>query len=188
MTETFEPFRVVALNGSLRKSSTNAGLIQEAKSALHERASVSVLQIDSLPFYNMDMETEIPPSVSHFLHELGESDGYIIATPEFNMSYTGVLKNALEWASRSSLGAPMKNKPVAVMGATPLALGTAQAQSHLRQVLFGLQVNLIQRPVVMVGMAREKFDEQGTLHHEETKSLVKQQMDALLDAMKESKR
>jgi chromate reductase, NAD(P)H dehydrogenase (quinone) len=82
----------------------------------------------------------------------------------------------------------MKNKPVAVMGATPLAYGTAQAQSHLRQVLFGSQVHLIQRPMVMVGMASEKFDEKGNLYDEGTKLLVKQQMDALIDAMKDSKR
>jgi chromate reductase, NAD(P)H dehydrogenase (quinone) len=91
-TNTFAPFRVVALNGSLRKYSTNAGIIQEAKSAFNELTSVSVLQLDSLPFYNSDIETELPPSVSDFLEALGEANGYIISTPEFNMSFTGVLK------------------------------------------------------------------------------------------------
>lgn len=177
------PFRVVALNGSLRKYSIQAGLIRETKFALNERATVSVVEIGSLPFFNSDLEEDLPSSVSGFLASLDEADGIIIATPEYNMSFSGVLKNALEWASRPSLGVPMKSKPVALMGASPLTFGTAQAQSQLRQVLFGMQVNLIQRPLVMIAMAREKFDEKGTLHHEETKLLVKHQMEALIDAM-----
>jgi len=183
VTSKFNPFRVVALNGSLRKHSINGGMIQAASVALKERASVSIFEIGSLPFYNPDLESDLPVSVSNFLNALRDADGIIVSTPEYNLSFTGVLKNALEWASRGPLGAPMRNKPVAIMGASPIAFGTAQAQSQLRQVLFGLQVNLIERPLVMVGMANEKFDQEGNLHHEETKGLIKQQMDALCDAI-----
>jgi chromate reductase len=183
MSHGSTPFRVVALNGSLRKYSIQAGLIRETKVALNERASLSVLEIGRLPFFNADLEEDLPSSVSEFLASLDEADGIIIATPEYNMSFSGVLKNALEWASRPSLGTPMKTKPVALMGASPLTLGTSQAQSQLRQVLFAMQINLIQRPIVMIAMAGEKFDEKGNLYHEGTKSLVKQQMEALIHAM-----
>lgn len=183
MPGSSDPFRVVALNGSLRRGSIHAGLLREAEAALGERAELSLPALGTLPFYNSDLESDLPRGVADFLAGLRAAEGVIIAAPEYNMSFTGVLKNALEWASRSALGAPMKNKPVALMGASPLPIGTGQGQSHLRQVLFGLQVDLVRRPLVMIGMAGEKFDAAGRLHHEETRSLVRQLIEALVAAM-----
>jgi len=139
---------------------------------LPENAQFTLANISVLPFFNEDLENSLPESVVK-LRELAKSaDAVVISTPEYNLSISSVLKNALEWLSRQSLGRPIAGKPVAIMGATPLAIGTSQAQAHLRDILFGLNMHLVNRPIVMVGNAIEKFEKEGNLIDATTEQLI----------------
>jgi len=163
---------IIGFCGSLRRNSYNRGLLRSAERQLPENAQFTLANISVLPFFNEDLENSLPESVVK-LRELAKSaDAVVISTPEYNLSISSVLKNALEWLSRQSLGRPIAGKPVAIMGATPLAIGTSQAQAHLRDILFGLNMHLVNRPIVMVGNAIEKFEKEGNLIDATTEQLI----------------
>jgi len=104
----------------------------------------------------------------------------LIATPEYNYSISGVLKNAIDWASRPP-GQPFEGKPIAILGASAGVLGTARAQNHLRQVFVFLNAHVLNKPEVMIGGAGNRFDAAGNLTDEPTRGFVKAQMEALRD-------
>jgi chromate reductase, NAD(P)H dehydrogenase (quinone) len=164
--------QVAAFSGSLRKESLNTKLIKAFRNLAPVGVSVDIVDISRLPFINEDLEANLPGAVRE-LHESIESvDAIILATPEYNRSYSPVLKNALDWGSRPQGQNKWNKKPVLVIGCTPYALGAFGAQQHLRQVLVYLNMYPLQLPEFYLAKAGEKFNERGELTDEPTKKLI----------------
>jgi chromate reductase, NAD(P)H dehydrogenase (quinone) len=166
--------RIVAFAGSLRRGSFNRALLNAARELAPERMTVSDLEIGDLPFYNADVEAEGDPKrVAEFKAAIRAADGVLIATPEYNEGLPGLLTNAIDWASRLPGSAPLTDKPVAMMGASPSPVGTARAQVHLRQVLGHVQARVLPPPELLVAAAHQRFDAGLKLTHEATRSVLK---------------
>jgi len=167
--------RILGLSGSLRAASFNTALLRTAIAAAPPNLSFEGFDMSQLPYYNTDVDhAGPPPEVIQWRELVRGVDGILIATPEYNHSITGVLKNALDWASRHPRGiafAGLAGKPVGITGAGGGA-GTARAQLHLRQVLAETRSLVMVHPTLMVPLARQKFDESGKLIDETIASQV----------------
>jgi chromate reductase len=164
---------VLGISGSLRNGSYNTGALMAAKELAPEGMNIDVFDIAPIPLYNEDVYVKgFPPSVEKFRSRIKEADALLIVTPEYNYSVPGVLKNAIDWASRPP-EQPFNGKPVAIMGASPSALGTARAQYHLRQCFIFLNGLILNTPEVMISQAHTKFDNEGKLTDEKTASHIK---------------
>ena len=141
---------ILGIPGSLRRDSLNRSLLRAAGDLLPEGMSLEVADISDLPLYNWDDEQEsgFRPSVQRFRDQVAAADGLLIATPEYNNSMPGALKNAIDWASRGP-ESPLNGKPAAIMGAAG-RLGSVRAQMHLRTVLMHNDLKVVQRPEVLV--------------------------------------
>lgn len=168
---------IIAFTGSLRKGSYNMATLINAKELIKEKANIEIIDISKLPLLNEDEEFPTPESVSDFRKKLNDSDGILIATPEYNYSIPPVLKNALDWASR---GEEINNKPVAIISASPSILGGSRAQYQLRQIFVALNLNVINDPEVFITKANEKFDENGQLIDEYTRMSIVKLLTALI--------
>jgi chromate reductase len=166
--------------GSLRRGSYNRGLIRAASEVAPPGLSVSAYDLTDIPLYNADVEAEGDPEpVAAFKRAIAAADALLIATPEYNHCIPGVLKNAIDWASRPPRQSALSGKPVAVMGATPAPSGTARAQAQLRDGLTYTNGLVLPLPEVLVGLARDKFDEEGNLLDAETRGEVRELLVAL---------
>ncbi len=164
--------RVIGLSGSLRKSSLNTAALRAAQALAPEGTTIEIADIGEVPPYNEDLrQAGYPPSVERLRRQIGAADAVLFATPEYNYSIPGVLKNAIDWASRPP-DQPFNDKPVAIMGVAGGRLGTARAQYHLRQVLVFLNAHPINKPEVFIGEAATKFDASGTLTDETTREHI----------------
>lgn len=164
--------------GSLRRGSYNRALMASVQTMLPEGTTLEWANIEAIPFYHGDVEAAgMPPSVDRFAEQLASCDGLLIATPEYNHSVPGVLKNALDWASRHP-SKPLAGKPTAIMGASPGVVGTARAQDHLRLIASTLDLRVMNKPEVLVGSAHTRFDEGGTLVDASTKAFLQTFADA----------
>ena len=162
------PVHILGISGSLRRGSYNTALLRVAGEHLPDGASLEVYDIAPLPMYNADLEGESLPGPARMFREgIAAADAVLIATPEYNYSMPGVLKNALDWASRPPRQHAFNGKPGAIMGAGGM-FGTVRAQMHLRQVAVELNLLLLNKPEVMVQRPWEKFDEAGRLTDERT--------------------
>jgi chromate reductase, NAD(P)H dehydrogenase (quinone) len=156
--------RILGIAGSLRGSSYNRALLRAARELLPEGVELVEHDLRDLPFYDGDVEAAgDPDSVVAFKEAIREADALLIATPEYNRGVPGVLKNAIDWASRPPLGSPLTGKPVAIMGASTGRGGTARAQEQLRSALEFSRANVLEQPEVLVPEAFMRFDEQGEL-------------------------
>ena len=174
-----EAIHVLGIAGSLRKGSYNRAALRAASEVLPEGMTLEIYDLSPLPFYNADIASQgFPEPVQWFRDRIAAADALLIATPEYNFSIPGVLKNALDWASRSPQS-PLPEKPVAVMGATTGNFGTVRAQSHLQQVFLHNNMFLLNKPHVFIARAAEKFDATGKLLDETTRSIIKDQLVAL---------
>ena len=146
-----------------------------------EGMTIAQADISDLPLYNEDVRAvAYPPTVDRFRRQIKEADAILFVTPEYNYSVPGVLKNAIDWASRPP-DQPLGGKPGAIMGASPGALGTARGQYHLRQICVGVDVKLVNRPEVMIGQAAQRFDSEGRLTDEKTREMVGKLLVSLAD-------
>jgi len=165
--------RVVAMCGSLRKASFNRMALNFAKTVLPDGMTVEEAEIGDLPLYNDDVYLAgAPPPAKRLRDQCAAADAILFVTPEYNFSLPGVLKNAIDWASRPP-NVPIFGKPCAIMGAAMGVLGTARAQYHLRQVCVFLDMKPINKPEVFISQAHTKFDEAGNLKDDVAKGLVK---------------
>ena len=157
--------KIVAINGSLRKGSYNGKLIDVVKAKCPDNITFETASIDELPLFNEDLEASPPDRVLSFKEQLAKADILLFATPNYNGSIPGVLKNAIDWASRSYDGHPnsLSGKIGMIVGATPGMSGTLPAQMHLAEILSLLNVMLAPQPRVMVSNAHEKTNEEGKL-------------------------
>lgn len=180
---------IVMIVGSLRKQSFNLQLARIIEERHKEKFNLHYADIRSLPHYDQDEENDPPQEVKAFKAAIAKADGVIIATPEFNWSIPGVLKNALDWASRGDK--VFAGKPVMIFGATPGMLGTVRAQMHLREILGspGIQAKL-QPPggnEVLVNLVHQNFDEQtGQFNDEATLQFIDTKIDQFVDFIRTS--
>jgi chromate reductase len=169
------PDRIVAIAGSLRRGSFNRALIRAASELAPEEMTIDPIEIGELPFYDADVEAEgDPPAVERFKASIRDADGLLIATPEYNDGIPGVLTTAIDWGSRLPGRAPLAGKPVALMGASPSQIGTARAQSHLRQLLGHVHARVLPPPELLLVRAHERFDSNLRLTDEGTRRILEQ--------------
>jgi chromate reductase, NAD(P)H dehydrogenase (quinone) len=178
---------IVAIVGSLRKDSYNMQLAKTMQERYKGKLNIKIADIRSLPHFDQDEENNPPQPVKEFKEEIANADGVMIITPEYNWSVPGVLKNALDWASR--VDKVFIGKPVMTLGATMGMLGTVRAQMHLREILAspGIQAKILPPGgnEVLIGFANQKFDEQThQLVDEGTLNFLDSKVDAFVDFVK----
>lgn len=163
--------KLLAISGALRKDSYNTQLLRAVRELAPEDMEIEIVTLHGIPLYDGDEEDKhgLPESVKALQARVRDADGIIISTPEYNFSTAGVLKNGLDWLSRS--GNPFKWKRVGVMGASGGPVGTARAQYHLRQNLVGLEAITMPKPEIFVGNSDKKFSG-GKLADEDTKKVI----------------
>lgn len=172
---------ILGIAGSLRRESYNKSALRAATQLVPEGASIDIFEIDGFPGFNQDDEQNPPEKVVEFKKRIREADAILFATPEYNYSVPGVLKNAIDWASRPYGDSAWSGKPAAILGASVGSIATARAQYHLRQVFVFLNIYAVNQPEVMIGAAHEKFDAEGNLTDETTKRLIRQLLQKLVD-------
>jgi chromate reductase, NAD(P)H dehydrogenase (quinone) len=161
MTQTL---RILGVAGSLRSGSLNRSLLRAAVELAPEGMAIEVFDLLQVPLYNGDVEaTGEPPGVAAFKQAIAAADGVLFATPEYNHGVPGVMKNAVDWASRPPREAPLGGKPVGLIGASPGQTGTARGQSQLRQAFEFTNSYCMPQPELLVFRAHEKFDGEGRL-------------------------
>ncbi|MFC9297902.1 NADPH-dependent FMN reductase [Streptomyces sp. NPDC057011] len=178
-------FKILAISGSLRADSHNTALLRAARK--HQPGGLDIEIYDGLrelPPYDQDLDNpqDRPAAVADLRRRIAEADGLLIATPEFNYSVPGTLKNALDWASTDwtkQEGLLLNRKPIAILGAAPTNFGTVRAQLALRQVFVWTDSDVVVKPEVQVFRSHERFDEEGNLTDETTIDLVRQLLGAL---------
>jgi len=173
--------RILGIAGSLRKGSFNQGVLQAAVGLAPEGATIEIFDLDGIPGFNQDLEQNPPDKVAELKRKIRESDAILFVTPEYNYSIPGVLKNAIDWASRPYGDSAWDGKPAAIMGASIGGIATARAQYHLRQMMVFLNMFPVNQPEVMIGNCTEKFDGQGNLTDDETKTFIRQLLENLVD-------
>ena len=171
------PLSVLAISGSLRQRAFNTALLRAAQELAPEGMSIDLYDgLASIPPYDDDVRlTGYPLVVEDLREQIRHADALILATPEYNRSFSGVLKNAIDWASRPP-DQPFDGKLAIVMGAGPGLLGTALANYQLRQVLSVMNVHVVPGRELLVAHAADKFDSSGTLNHEPTRDAIRESL------------
>jgi chromate reductase, NAD(P)H dehydrogenase (quinone) len=176
-----DTIRVLGLSGSLRQGSYNSAALRAALELVPDGMSLERFDIAPIPIYNEDVKQRgFPPVVQEFREKIRAADALLIVTPEYNYSIPGVLKNAIDWASRPP-DQPFDGKPIAIMGASPGRLGSARAQYHLRQSFVFLNALIMNRPEVMIAGAPKVFDDQLRLTDQPTREMIEKLLRSLLD-------
>ena len=171
--------KVFGICGSLRKQSTNLGLLKYAQEHAPPGIEVQIADLAEVPLFNADLEGEQKPApVVQLLDGIGQADALLRACPEYNYSLAPALKNALDWASRAPKNGLLDGKPAAILGSGG-GMGSARAQYHLRQVCVYLNILLLNRPEVFSNAFNGSFDAQGRLIDETIQKLVVKQLIAL---------
>jgi chromate reductase len=171
---------ILGIAGSLRRTSFNRAALRAAQQLVPAGVRLEIFDLEGIPLFNQDEEGPPPERVGQFKQRIRAADAILIVTPEYNYSIPGVLKNAIDWASRPYGDNSWDGKPVAIMGASMGGLGTSRAQYHLRQVFVYLNMFPLNRPEVMISNAAQRFDENGNLKDEETKSNIQKLLQALV--------
>jgi chromate reductase, NAD(P)H dehydrogenase (quinone) len=167
-------FHFVALSGSLRKGSFNTMALHAAQKLTPDHIHIEQLSILQIPFFNQDLyDVQFPEEVEKLNDAIQKADAVLIFTPEYLYSVPGVLKNVLDFISRSPKK-PFHMKPVGILGASIGLLGTARAQYHLRQIMVNLNAMVMNKPEIMITQAHTKFDESGNITDHQTKELLQQ--------------
>ncbi|HSI88551.1 MAG TPA: NAD(P)H-dependent oxidoreductase [Pyrinomonadaceae bacterium] len=175
-----QPIRVLGIAGSLRDGSFNRGTLRAAKELAPDGMEIEIFDLEGIPGFNQDQEADPPERAAELKRRVREADAIIFVTPEYNYSISGVLKNAIDWASRPYGDSAWDGKPAAIMGASGGAVATARAQYDLRKMMVFLNMFPLNQPEVMIGNAGEKFDDKGDLTDDTTRDFIKKQLDALL--------
>ena len=175
-----DQIKILGIAGSLRKASYNRAALRAAQTLVPSDATLEIFELDGIPGFNQDEEGNPPAKVVELKARVRAADAILFATAEYNYSIPGVLKNAIDWASRPYGDSAWAGKPVAVMGASVGVLGTARAQHHLRQSFVFLDMYPLNKPEVMIAQAAERFDEQGNLTDDKAKELIGRLLRALV--------
>jgi chromate reductase len=176
-----KPIKILGVVGSLRKGSYNKSLMQIAENLLPENTEMEVFDLAEIPLFNQDvLDVRPPKTVKEFKAKIRKADAILMASPEYNYSIPGVLKNAIDWASRPPEDNSFDGKPVAIMSASIGRLGGARMQYHLRQTFVFLNMYPLNRPEFMLSNAKDHFDEDGNLKDEETRQRIRELLSALV--------
>ncbi len=155
--------KIYALSGSLRAGSYNTALLKAFTENAPEGVTIELLDVSAVPLYNQDAEAMFPESVNTLKEKIKSADGIIIATPEYNRSVPGMLKNVIDWTSRPYGDNAWKGIPVYVVGASVGPIAAALAQYDLKKIMLYLDARVLGQPEFYLGNAGEKFDATGTL-------------------------
>ena len=175
------PVSILGIAGSLRQKSYNRAALRAATQLVPEGATIDIFELDGLPGFNEDDEQNPPAKVTDLKKRIREADAILIVTPEYNYSVPGVLKNAIDWASRPYGDSAWNGKPAAIMGASIGAIGTAREQYHLRQMMVFLNMFPINQSEVMIGNASQRFDSEGNLTDGATRDFIRQLLQNLVE-------
>ena len=174
---------ILALAGSFRKGSLNQALIWATRELAPERVRISDFDLRTLPFYDGDLEAAgDPEEVAALKTAISGTDALLIATPEYNGSVPAVLKNAIDWASRRPPDSPLRDKPAAMMGASPASGGTRRAQAHLREILNRAGADVVGGPSLYLARAFEHVID-GRLVSEDAREAVRESVTGLVDVV-----
>ena len=177
-----QPFKIVGIAGSLRRASWNRGLLRAAIEGRPDGIEIVMLDLDLVPPYNQDLEAGGDPSSVVALKDvIGLADALLIATPEYNNGMPGMLKNAIDWASRPAAASVLRDKPVVVMGVSPGAGAAARAQQQVRDAVVYTGGCVLPEPELLVGAAIGKFDDAGNVIDPELRAQVADMVTALRD-------
>jgi len=167
-----DKIEILGIAGSLRKASYNHLALAAAQQLLPDGAVLNLFDLRDIPLFDQDEEMRPSASVIEFKRRILAADAILFATPEYNYSLSGVLKNTIDCASRPYGESAWQGKPAAIMGASVSNLGTARAQYHLRQILVAQDMPVVNQPEVMIGNAAQWFDPDGRLTNETSRQLI----------------
>lgn len=173
-TEQVPNMNIVGIGGSLRKGSYSSALLRAFASMAPKNVTFEILSLAEFPLYNADIEENMPQAVKDVKAKIKAADGIVFATPEYNYSTSGVLKNALDWISRPHGDNSLQDKPVALMSTSPGMLGGSRAFYHMQQFFSYLECHPINRPEIIVPMIKEKLDTEGNLTDQKTKEKLQE--------------
>lgn len=172
---------VLAIPGSLRRGSYNRALAINARDLAPSGVEVEVFVLDGIPPFNQDLEKTPPERIMALKEKVASSNALLFCTPEYNYSVPGVLKNAIDWASRPFDENPFEGKPVAIAGASIGSMGTSRAQYHLRQVCVGLGMHALVYPELFIPNADKKFGTDGRISDARTREKLIELLESLRD-------
>ena len=179
--DTPKKFSIFGFAGSLRKGSYNRAILRAALELLPDNAALEIFDLEGIPPFNQDLEGDPPERVRAFKAGIRAADALLIACPEYNYSMSGVLKNAMDCASRPYGDNAFQGKPAAMMGASIGMIATARAQYHLRQSMVFLDMHPVNQPEVMVPFADKKIDGNGRLVDEPTREKISELIVSLME-------
>lgn len=162
MTDTAKPVRLLGISGSIRRHSHCTAVLNTLAGSLgnkaDSKAEMALFPLNDIPPYDPDLDAENTPAPAAALRDsIAAADGLVIISPEYNYGMSGVLKNALDWASRPAMKSPVRGKPILIMTASPAFTGGVRAQHEMRETLSGMMGRVIARPQVVIGMVHEKI-------------------------------
>lgn len=182
MAADSQVFRLFGIAGSLRSGSFNLALLRAAAEVLPAGVSLEIGHIDDIPLYDADLQSQgDPAAVLRLKKQIEDADAFLIATPEYNYSIPGVLKNALDWASRPPKTCCLRKKPIGIMGCSSGESGTIRGQLALRQMFVFTDSYVMLQPELRVPLAGERFDQSGRLVDEELRERLGLFLFALVD-------
>ncbi|MCX4154473.1 MULTISPECIES: NADPH-dependent FMN reductase [Paraburkholderia] len=171
---------LLGISGSLRKASHCTAILKNIVDAAESRATLEFFPLDAVPLYNQDLDNESPPeSVTALRQAIERAAGLVIVTPEYNYGMSGVLKNALDWASRPYGKSKLKGKAVLTLSASPAFTGGVRAQAQLNEALLSNAALLVLRPQIVIGMVHEKIRD-GRVVDQETARFIAEGLNDLL--------
>ena len=175
-----DQLRILGIAGSLRRASYNRGLVRAAVDMAPTGIVIDVFELGSIPLFNQDVEDAGEPDpVGALKGAIARADALLVATPEYNHGVPGVLKNAIDWASRPRMTSPLRDKPVAVMGASPGRGSTARAQAQFRDAFVFTGACVMPLPELLVGGAASHFDTEGNVTDAELRASLAELIKAL---------
>ena len=177
----YKAINILGIAGSLRRQSYNRSALRAAQQLAPEGVTLNIFELDGIPGFNEDDEKNPPAKVVELKKQIRAADALLIVKPEYNYSIPGVLKNAIDWASRPYGDSAWSGKQAAIMGVSIGTIGTARVQYHLRQIFVFLNVFPINQPEVMIGNASEPFDAQGSLTDEKTEEYIRKLLQSLAE-------
>ena len=175
-----DPLKILGIAGSLRKASYNRGALRAAQQLCPEGAKIEIFELDGIPPFNQDEERNPPSKVGEFKQRIRSADAILFVTPEYNYGLPGVLKNAIDWASRPYGDNAWNGKPCALMSAAMSMGGGIRAQYQLRQSFVFLNMDAVVQPEVAINNVGERFDEQSNLKDETSRKLIAQLLQNLV--------
>jgi chromate reductase len=176
-----KPISILGVCGSLRRQSYNLGALKAAQQLLPAGVKLEICTLEGLPIFNQDEEKAANPKVAEFKQRIRAADAIVFATPEYNYGLPGVLKNAIDVASRPYGDNAWNGKPVAILSAAMSMGGGIRAQYQLRQSFVFLNMEAVVQPEVAINNVQQRFDEQGNLTDETSRKLIGQLLRNLVD-------